>query len=371
MTYPYRLGTARRSLVPILVAICSTATAEPPEVAAEDAGARMERVAEDTYVIIHEGATDEWPHGNTGVVVGEHSVMVIDSTYLPSRARADIALIRSVTERPVRYLVNTHWHFDHNNGAIAYKEAYPGVAVVSERETRSFIDINSNYWSKMSAASGSQKRTVLQELRSQLASGRDDSGTSLEAADRAQLEKTIELRETELAELAALEVVTPDLTFDGSLTLDLGNRIVELQDRGRANSPHDVTAWVADERVLFAGDILVQAPVPYFFASWPVPWIGVLREIEQLPVAALVPGHGPVMHDHAYTRQVRALLESVTQQVTSMAKEGKTLDEVRKSIDAAALRVPPWDDPALDEDWVLTLQILAERAWYGVRGQSG
>jgi glyoxylase-like metal-dependent hydrolase (beta-lactamase superfamily II) len=372
MVCPDRLTILRRSFTGLLLALCSTAVVgeESLPVEAQDAGARMERIAEGTYVIIHDDATDEWPHGNTGVIVGDDSALVIDSTYLPSRARADVVLIRSLTDKPVRYLVTTHWHFDHNNGAIAYKEAYPGVAVVSERETRSFIDINSNYWSKMSSASGSSRRASLQELKDQLASGGADSDGIPGAAERARFERAVRLRESELAELATLEVVTPDLVFDGTLTLDLGGRTVELQDRGRANSPHDVTAYVADERVLFAGDILVQAPVPYFFASWPVPWIAVLRDIEQLPVTAVVPGHGPVMRDHAYARQVRALLEAVTRQVTNLAREGKTLDEVKKSIDVRDLRVAPWDE-ASDEDWELTLRILTERSWYGVRGQSG
>src|SRR5688500_1303955 len=81
-----------------------------------DAGARIERVADGVYAIIHENATEEWPHGNTGVVIGDGGVLVIDAAYLPSRAKADIALIRSVTKLPVRWLVMSHWHFDHNNG---------------------------------------------------------------------------------------------------------------------------------------------------------------------------------------------------------------------------------------------------------------
>jgi glyoxylase-like metal-dependent hydrolase (beta-lactamase superfamily II) len=331
----------------------------------------MERVADGVYVIIHDDATDEWPHGNTGVVVGGDGILVIDSTYLPSRARADIALIRSITDKPVVYLVNTHWHFDHNNGAIAYRKAYPGVTVVSERETGGFIEINGNYWSKMSTAPGSPRRVALQNLEAQLATGRDEAGNTLDDAARMRLESTVARRQSELNELAGLEVVTPDLVFDGSLTLTLGERRVELQDRGRANSQHDVTIYLPDERILFSGDILVQAPVPYFFASWPSPWIDVLKELEQIPVAALVPGHGPVMYDHAYTRQVRALLEGVTTQVADLARRGKTLDEVRKSVDVEDLRVAPWNDPELDEGWQLTVQILIERSWYSVRGQSG
>ena len=96
-----------------------------------DYGARMERVADGVYAIIHDDATDEWPHGNTGVVVTDRGVLVIDATYLPSRARADIALIRSVTNQPVRYLVYTHWHFDHNNGR---HRLHRGVSRLDRRE---------------------------------------------------------------------------------------------------------------------------------------------------------------------------------------------------------------------------------------------
>ena len=72
--------------------------------------------------------------------------------------KADIALIRQVTNKPVRHLVITHWHFDHNNGTVAYKQAFPGLLVVSERETARFIDLNGTWWSRMNAASGSEKR---------------------------------------------------------------------------------------------------------------------------------------------------------------------------------------------------------------------
>jgi cyclase len=347
--------------------------AGPFPVQVRDDAARMERIADGVYAIIHDDATDEWPHGNTGVIVGDDGVIVVDSTYLPSRARADIALIRSVTDKPVRYLVNTHWHFDHNNGAIAYREAYPSVAVVSERETRAFIEINASYWSKMSTAGGSSRRVGLQALQDELAAGRDDGGTPLDAAERARLESAVRRRKAELAELATLEIVTPDLVFEKSLTLALGGRTVELRDWGPANSPHDVTVYLPDERVLFTGDIVVQGPIPYVGASWPVPWIAVLQELQRIPVAALVPGHGPAMLDHTYTSQVLALLEGVAVRVTDMAREGKTLEEVTQTLDAGDLRraVPAWADAELDEDWKLTLEILIERTWRSVRGQSG
>jgi glyoxylase-like metal-dependent hydrolase (beta-lactamase superfamily II) len=338
-----------------------------------DAGARMERIADDVYAIVHDDATEEWPHGNTGVVIGEDGVLVVDSTYLPSRARADIALIRSVTEKPVRYLVYTHWHFDHNNGGQVYRESYPGVKIVSERATRDFIDLNGTWWARRSGRADQPKKIALAELEKQLADGVDAGGKALSGAARTTLERNIAQRRAELDELASLVVAAPDLLFDDRLTLRLGTRRVELRDWGRANSPHDVTIYVPDARVLFAGDILVQSPVPYFFESWPLPWIDVLRGLEAMPVAALVPGHGPVMHDHAYTRQVRALLEATTARVREMAREGKSLEEIQRDLDLSDVRrtVPVWAAPERDEDWRLTTRGLIERAWRGVRGQGG
>src|SRR4030042_279565 len=104
---------ARATAVCISPALSSAGLAQLPS----DSGARMERVADGVYAIIHRDATREWPsgatdwpHGNTGVVIGDAGILVVDATFYPSRARADIALIRRLSDRPVRYLVNTHGH---------------------------------------------------------------------------------------------------------------------------------------------------------------------------------------------------------------------------------------------------------------------
>jgi cyclase len=343
------------------------------QVQARDPGARLERVGDGVYVILHNDATDEWPHGNTGVIVGDDGVLVVDATYLPSRASADIALIRAITSKPVRYLAYTHWHFDHNNGGIAYKRAFAGIGIVAERESAGFIMLNQIWWSKMSTAPGSARRAGLDTLAARLARGQDSTGKPLLADARAKLEKAVRQRKGEQEELASLEVAPPNLLFEKQLTLWLGKRRIELRDRGRANSPHDVTIWLPDDRILFTGDILVQSPLPYVGASWPVPWIEVLKDLEATPIVTLIPGHGPVMHDHAYTRQVRALLEAATSRVSDLARQGKTLDQVQAGVDIEDIRraTPVWQGDSLDADWADNQRVLIERAWRGVRGQGG
>ena len=213
--------------------VLSGLLATPLSAQIHDDGARMERVADGVYVIIHDNATDEWPHGNTGVIVGQDAVAVIDATYLPSRARADIALIRQVTPKPVRYLIYTHWHFDHNNGGIAYREAFPDVAIVSQRDNARFIELNGIWWSKMSIQPNSTKRAGLARMEEDVARGADSSGRALSADERTMHQGHIRQRRAELEELKTLKVVTPDLLFDGALTLPLGRRVLELRDRGR------------------------------------------------------------------------------------------------------------------------------------------
>src|SRR5215213_7649800 len=94
------------------------------------------KLAEGVYVIRHKDAPDGFPQGNTTVIIGDREVFVVDSCYLPSSAREDIAQIRQWTNKPVSYLLNTHWHYDHTMGNGTYAEAFPQLAIVAHIETR-------------------------------------------------------------------------------------------------------------------------------------------------------------------------------------------------------------------------------------------
>ena len=347
-----------------------TGLAVPAAAQVRDSTARMERIADGVYAIIHDDATDQWPHGNTGVIVGRDGVLVVDACYLPSRARADIALIRRITNQPVRYLVYTHWHFDHNNGASEYVAAYPGIQIVSEREMADWIPLNATYWSHLSSRPDSPRRAALAALEREVSTGTDSAGRRLPDDVRQKKTRAVAQRKAELAELVTLKPVPPNLRFEGTLTLDVGRQVV-LRDRGKANSPHDVTVWLPADSVLFTGDIVVQSPLPYVGASWPVPWVQVLTDIEDEPARTVVPGHGPVMHDMSYLRQVRGLLEASNTAARAAAVDGHQLDWLQDSVHLDQVRraTPAWRDSTLDDDWRETVRALLDRSWRGVRGQ--
>src|SRR5215210_6371860 len=89
------------------------------------------KVAEGVYVIRHKDAPDTFPQGNTTVIIGDREVFVVDSCYLPSSAREDIAQIRQWTSKPVRYLLNTHWHYDHTLGNGTYWDGFPSLTIIA------------------------------------------------------------------------------------------------------------------------------------------------------------------------------------------------------------------------------------------------
>lgn len=336
-----------------------------------DEGACVQQLSDGVYAIIHADASDEWPHGNTGVIVGRNSVFVIDSTYLPSRARADIALIRQITPKPVRYLVTTHWHMHHNNGASAYFDAFSNLTYLVERETARWMQLNQHYWANRSTAANAPRRAALATLEQQLARGVDENGAVLGNEARARLQAIVTQRRGELEELASLRVIAPTQLFDGVLLLNFEGRRIEIRNWGRANSPSDTTYYLPREQVLFAGDILV-APLPYTLAVYPHDWEGVLHQIEAIPVRALVPGHGPVMSDHAYTRQVGALMSAVNARVEASIARGRSVDETQAATDLNDVRAAyeNWRAPNVsDEDWTYSAQQLVDRAWHNLRGQ--
>src|SRR3954469_15804453 len=97
------------------------------------------KIAEGVYVIRHPDAPDTFPQGNTTLVIGDRECLAIDSGFLPSAAKADIAQIRQWSNKPVRYLMNTHWHLDHNNGNTLYAKEFPGVGIIAHFETAKMI----------------------------------------------------------------------------------------------------------------------------------------------------------------------------------------------------------------------------------------
>jgi glyoxylase-like metal-dependent hydrolase (beta-lactamase superfamily II) len=311
---------------------------------------KVTQVAAGVYAIRHVDSPDTNPQGNTTVIIGERDVLVVDSGYLPSSAAEDIAQIRRWTRLPVRYLLNTHWHPDHQRGNSAYVDAFPGVAVVAHRETAKLM-------ATYDAANRERYPKRLQSMKETLAQKPD-----------AELQKTVEGRSRVLAELERSRLQLPTLTFDSEMTVDLGNRIVEIRHAGIGDTRGDAWAYLPKEQVLVTGDVLV-APVPYFFAGYPEGLARSLHRLLELDIKAIVPGHGDVMHDQTYLKAVLEMVETIVGQVNAavvrIGSLSARLEDVRPQIDVSAYRRRfAGDDPHNQEYFDESIEGLIKDAFY-------
>jgi cyclase len=286
------------------------------------------KIADDVYVIRHPEAPDSFPQGNTTVIIGQRGALVIDSCYLPSSARQDIEQIRRWTSQPVRFLVNTHWHYDHTMGNGTYAKEFPALTVIAHQETLASMRGYNPDWFK-------RYPTLTANLQKQLDEHRGADGKALTAAKKAEVVEQIKGRADVQTEFDQISDRLPDMTFDHQLTLDLGGREVRLLHLGPGNTAGDVLAYLPKEKIVIAGDLL-DYPVPYLGGGYPTEEIETLRSMALLDAQTIVPGHGEILHDKIHLNMVTDFLEAVTgsvqKQVFRLGSGPTKLEEVRAAV---------------------------------------
>lgn len=205
-------------------------------------------VAKGIYMIRHPDAPDDFPQSNTLVVIGQKSVLVVDSCYLPSAAREDIAQIKTWTKRPIKYLVNTHWHYDHTMGNAEYAKACPGISIIAHRETLNQSVAYNPQWFR-------NYKIRTDAAKTKADSGLDEKGIKLSDEDRKAQRDLFEARTKVWAEFSQIKDVHPNRTFDTQMNLDLGGRKVQLLWLGRGNTLGDAVIYLPKERIVAVGDL--------------------------------------------------------------------------------------------------------------------
>jgi cyclase len=299
------------TLAIVFVIHASLVGAFPP-----DSGKTLERtvvkLAEGIYTIRHKDAPDTFPQGNTTVIIGDREVLVVDSCYLPSSAREDIADIRKWTNKPVRYLVNTHWHFDHTMGNGTYWDAFPGLNIIAHVETaRQSAGYNPGWFERFPKRGDRMKQT--------LETGKDNNGKVLSEGERKEYADAIAGIAPVQDEFKTILDRNPNVTFDSEMDVDLGNRTVRIMHLGRGNTAGDAIILLPNEKIIMTGDLVVH-PVPYMFGGYPKDFGVTLHKLDQLNFETMIPGHGEVMRTteaRAYVRLLIDFIEDVTAQVSA------------------------------------------------------
>ena len=209
-------------------------------------GTTIVELADGVFARLHEGLT------NAGIIVGDDGVLVIDSLRVPSFARDLIADVKRLTPKPIRWVVDTHSHWDHAWG----NEEFPDATIIGHDNARAeMLDVDLvEWWRERAATSG------------------------MPWSDEA---KTV-------------QVTPPSLTFDESMRLFLGNRELHLRWFGRAHTSGDIFVHLPEENLLFTGDVAQDGGVPFIQDGYVRDWVGTDGHLLELEPERFVSGHGPI-----------------------------------------------------------------------------
>ena len=242
---------------------------------------------------------------NTGIIVGDDAVLVADTQATPAMAADVIRRIREVTDKPIRYVVLTHYHAVRVLGA----SAYGAQQILASQDTYDLI------------------------------------------VERGEADKASEIgrfpRLFRNVETVPAGMTWPTMTFTGRMTLWLGKLEVQLLQLGRGHTKGDTVVWLPQERTMLSGDLVEYDATPYagdaYFGDWPK----TLDNIAALAPLALLPGRGPALIGEQQVARglasTRDFISDLYASVRAGAAAGKDLKAVyRQTYDALAPKYGSW-----------------------------
>jgi quinoprotein relay system zinc metallohydrolase 2 len=287
----------RVSVLAVLAALALLGATLPAS--AQDQVLAVREVAPGVFVHIGETALmtreNEGAIANVGFVVGENAVAVIDTGGSVREGRQLLAAVRAHSDKPIRYVINTHGHPDHVFGNAAF--AQHGTTFVGHKNLARALAIHGSFY--IDAFRRIMGNELIDEVR----------------------------------------IVTPAVLVEDGLTLDLGGRRLTLRAWPTAHSDNDLTVFDGQTGTLFAGDLVFVAHVPVLDGSIRG-WLKVIDELNGLRAQRVVPGHGPVSDWPAALADERRYLDRLASDVRALVVRGAPIKTAAET--AAASERPQW-----------------------------
>jgi cyclase len=322
------------------------------------------QVADGVYAAIGKNGA----FGNCAFVVNQDDVLAVDGSMRPSWARDLVLQIQRTTDKPVRYVVNTHWHPDHTQGNQAYLEAFgPNVEFIAQQYTDEDITGKELPYIQQTITSLPGQLAVMEKT---LADGRDAEGKPLTEASRAAIEKQVADQKAYLGELQQVRIPARTLTFEHSLTLHKpGGRSIEILNFGTGHTRGDAVVFLPREKVVVTGDLLTGG-IPFYRDSYPSHWVQVLESIDKLDWTVAIPGHGDVQQGKGQIEKLMAFMNDLVAQVKAAAAQGKSLEDTKKAVQLSlagrASDFPVYKTP---EAYQRAVNVAIERCWMEATGK--
>lgn len=258
------------------------------------AGEGLTKIADNvySYIDIKNGSPQNSFGANAGIIIGKEGIIVIDTLTSSKEAKRFIKDIKAVTDKPVKWVVNTHYHLDHTFGNSEFVKL--GATVISHDNCKRNLKNNGE--------------VALQNAVNYGLTVKDMEGT---------------------------EIAYPDITFPYRVEIDSGDQIIQLIYSGLSHTDGSILVYLPDSKILFSGDILFTDYHPFLAEGTIGEWVKVLGQIMTMDVSTIIPGHGPVSGKQDITDLIKYLIafDKKAKELTSKSMDVKYITaEIKKSL---------------------------------------
>ena len=288
---------------------------------------RFEEIADGVYFATGTGAMTVM--SNSLVIVNDDHVMLVDTSVTPAAARGLVEGIKTLTDRPVRYVINSHYHFDHAHGNQIFGD---GVEIVGHEFIRAML--------LSDVLDQRTNRSFSEGIPAQIEQMRAQLGGTTDPTERARLETQLRVREAHWEALQEVRPTPPNVTFRDRMTLVKGGREVQVHFLGRGHTGGDTMVYLPAERIVFTGDFFEGRPgagvIAYMGDAYVEEWPASLDRLKALEFDIVVPGHGLPFGEREQIDHLQAYLRDLNSQVTALHAQNVSAEDAVGQVDLSA-----------------------------------
>jgi cyclase len=285
----------------------------------------IEKVADGAFAAL--AKPQALTNSNAAIFVLDRDVLVVDAHSKPSAAAGLIAQIKKeVTDKPVRYLVNSHFHWDHTQGDAAYKNAGGKVEIITSEATKQL----------MTQLQRDRLKESLDSVPGLIDAVRSRLSRATTPEERAWCDDQLRQLTAYQEEMKSYPLELPTLTFAKTHVIKDRSGELELAFNGKAHTAGDVQVFSPSRKVVASGDAIIGF-LPNLNDGFPRPWPKTIDSVGAWKFEHIIAGHGPVQHGRARMGQFRNYIEDLTARVERAKKAGTPLAELQKTITPASL----------------------------------
>jgi glyoxylase-like metal-dependent hydrolase (beta-lactamase superfamily II) len=286
----------------------------------------LEKVAEGVYAAVARPAA--LINCNAAIFENANDLLIVDSHSKPSAVISLVSQIRrEIGMKPVRYIVNSHFHWDHSQGNSSYRRIAPHADIVASEPTRRLLgELGA---ARLKASVGDAEKSV--------ARYKEQGAAAKTPEDKAFYQRMqVEARDY-IAEMRKVTPELPNVTFDHDLIIRDKAHDLHLAFRGKAHTAGDIVVYCPQKKVVATGDML-HGFAPFMGDGYPRLWPRTLHHVAEFPFEHVIGGHGAVQHTRDRLYQMAGYIEELTEAVAVRKRAGKTLEQIQAEVTPASLK---------------------------------